>query len=199
LLTNMCKLAAEESGSQTKVLFATCAACHGNQGQGNEQLHAPVLAGLSSDYLVRQLNHFKAKTRGGQNTDVLGAQMMAVTSALSVEQINDLANYIESLAPEAQQVLLEANVKRGQGLYNGSCGACHGSAGEGNKSLHTPRLINQSVDYLTRQILAFQTGQRAYSSDDKYGKQMAMMAKSIQSEKDLTDILAYLQAKNKAD
>ncbi|MDY6983736.1 MAG: c-type cytochrome, partial [Pseudomonadota bacterium] len=39
-------------------LYATCVSCHGANGEGNEALGAPALAGRSDWYLVRQLERF---------------------------------------------------------------------------------------------------------------------------------------------
>jgi cytochrome c553 len=39
--------------------YATCAACHGQQGEGNVAMNAPSLAVLPAWYIARQLEHFK--------------------------------------------------------------------------------------------------------------------------------------------
>ena len=38
--------------------YAVCAACHGAQGEGNQMLNAPRLAGQGAWYIARQLDHF---------------------------------------------------------------------------------------------------------------------------------------------
>ena len=55
-----------------KTLYATCAACHGQQAEGTEALHAPKLAGQEEWYLVRQLQNFKAGIRGADKKDTYG-------------------------------------------------------------------------------------------------------------------------------
>jgi cytochrome c553 len=189
---------AQDVDAKGQRLFQTCAACHDVNGQGNAALQTPAIAGLTADYLSRQIAHFQKQTRGAKN-DPYVMQMQASSQLLRTEQdIEVLTLYLASLAVPQLDIPVEGNVKRGKNLYNGNCGACHGASGEGNISLHAPRLANQSADYLLRQIKAFQAGHRGVQHEDKYGRQMAMMAATINAEQDLPDILSYLQAKNMA-
>jgi cytochrome c oxidase subunit 2 len=55
--------------------FAVCTACHGAQGEGNQMLSAPRLAGQAGWYLKRQLKNFKHGLRGSDANDSYGAQM----------------------------------------------------------------------------------------------------------------------------
>lgn len=90
-----------ERGEQ---LYASCAACHGADGQGNQALNAPRLAGQSDWYLVRQLEAFKAGIRGTNPLDSLGAQMRPMALILPDDQaIRDVVAYINTLEPEARQ------------------------------------------------------------------------------------------------
>src|SRR5262249_16135163 len=50
-------------------IFATCAACHGADGMGNQQTNGPKLAGQSDWYLLAQLIKFKGAVRGGNSTE----------------------------------------------------------------------------------------------------------------------------------
>lgn len=191
---------AAEQLNEGKRLFQGCAVCHGDVGQGNDLLQTPAIAGLRFEYLQRQLTHYKANKRGAKADDPLGAQMQASSNILDTEQDMDaVAHYIANLPITSLTGNIAGNVKRGQSLYNGNCGACHGSKGEGNRALMAPRLAYQSFDYLARQLKAFKAGKRGYSSDDKYGRQMAMMADSINIDKDLADIVSYLQTLKKAN
>lgn len=78
-------------------LYLTCAACHGARAEGNAQLQAPALAARSDWYLVTQLRNFRQGLRGGDERDVHGAQMRAVTANLPDEAIDDVVAYINSL------------------------------------------------------------------------------------------------------
>ncbi|MFT6092712.1 MAG: cytochrome c553 [Pseudohongiellaceae bacterium] len=79
-------------------LYASCAACHGINGEGNELLGAPALAGRNDWYMARQLKLFMSGDRGGNPDDVYGQQMRAGVQALSSEQdINDVLAYVSTM------------------------------------------------------------------------------------------------------
>jgi cytochrome c oxidase subunit II len=81
-----------------KRLYATCAACHGANGEGSLQLNAPSLAGQSDWYLARQLRDFKTGVRGSQPIDVFGMQMKPMAAMLANDQaIDDVVAYIDTL------------------------------------------------------------------------------------------------------
>ena len=46
--------------------------------------------------------------------------------------------------------------------------------------------------YLKRQLENFRTGVRGNHQDDNYGHQMVLMARSLQDEQSVNDLLAYL-------
>lgn len=83
---------------QGKVLYQTCAGCHGQQGEGNPLLNAPRLTGQSDWYLVRQLENFKTGKRGAIPGDTEGAQMRTAVGALKdKEAYHNVVSYINSL------------------------------------------------------------------------------------------------------
>ena len=65
--------------------YATCLACHGPTGAGNEALKAPPIAGQSDWYLLAQLKKFKAGVRGTNPKDVTGGQMRPMSMTLADE------------------------------------------------------------------------------------------------------------------
>jgi cytochrome c oxidase subunit 2 len=79
-------------------LYASCAACHGNRGQGNESLKAPALAGGSDWYQLAQLRNFAQGLRGTEAGDLTGQQMRAAASTLpDAEAAADVVTYIGTL------------------------------------------------------------------------------------------------------
>ena len=81
-----------------KQLYATCAACHGQKGEGNPALNAPKLADQDDWYLVRQLQNYKTGVRGANPKDAYGAQMKPMAAMLANDQaINNVVVYIRSL------------------------------------------------------------------------------------------------------
>jgi len=81
-----------------KTAYATCAACHGANGEGNKALNAPKLAGQHDWYIVRQLQNFKSGLRGADAKDSFGAQMRPMAATLADDAaINNVATYIATL------------------------------------------------------------------------------------------------------
>ncbi|TDJ26645.1 MAG: c-type cytochrome [Gammaproteobacteria bacterium] len=88
----------EGDAAAGKVAYAVCAACHGANAEGLEQLGGPRLAGQEDWYLVRQINNFKLGRRGYHASDIFGAQMKPMASILVDDQaINNVTAYINSL------------------------------------------------------------------------------------------------------
>ena len=56
-------LAQDAQALNVRALAATCANCHGTQGQAVPNASVPGLAGLPASYIVEQMKAFKAGTR----------------------------------------------------------------------------------------------------------------------------------------
>jgi cytochrome c553 len=67
-------------------LAATCANCHGTQGQAVPGATVPGLAGMPASYLVEQMNAFRAGTRPA-------TVMHQIAKGFSETQIDTLAAY----------------------------------------------------------------------------------------------------------
>ncbi|HXG22273.1 MAG TPA: c-type cytochrome [Methylomirabilota bacterium] len=81
-----------------KELYATCIACHGQDGKGNDAVKSPGLIHQADWYFVAQLKKFRDGLRGARNDDPTGAQMRAMTVMLQDEQsLTDLAAYVGTL------------------------------------------------------------------------------------------------------
>ncbi|MBF7729240.1 c-type cytochrome [Pseudomonas sp. N040] len=177
-----------------KALFeATCVACHGAAGQGNPALQAPALAGQQAAYLQRQLLNFRTDLRGTAAGDSGGAQMAPMAKGLADDAaVTAVAEYLASLpAAKATPALTGGDAAQGAKLYQSKCGSCHGGKAEGNPALNSPRLAGQSDVYLQTQFNHFKQGKRGYQQQDRFGRQMRMMANSL-NETELQDVLAYL-------
>ena len=70
--------------------YAACGACHGAQGGGGV---GPALAGQSVEYIVGRLNQYKAGEKVGNQSNLMWGQ----AAGLSDQDINDLAEYIDTL------------------------------------------------------------------------------------------------------
>ncbi len=175
-----------------KQAYQVCAACHGQQGEGNQSLNAPRLAGQAGWYLERQIDAFQKGLRGTRPGDTYGMQMrpmaMTLTDATAVDNV---IAYIESLPDVPAQATIQGDVAAGNAAY-GMCAACHGQQGQGLQQMGGPRLAGQSDWYLKRQIKSFQQGLRGYDPADTFGNQMKPMANILSSDKAIDDVLAYV-------
>ena len=78
--------------------YAVCVACHGANGEGNQALGGPKLAGQNDWYLVRQIKNYKSGLRGYDPADTYGMQMKPMAGILADDKaINDVVAYINTL------------------------------------------------------------------------------------------------------
>jgi cytochrome c oxidase subunit 2 len=177
-----------------KTSYATCAACHGQQGEGNVAMNAPSLAVLPDWYIARQINHFKHGIRGASEADEFGRQMAPMANMLPDDTaIRNVTAYIETLEPGSPADTVSGDPQRGASYY-ATCSACHGARAQGNFALQAPRLAGQDDWYLKRQLEHFRLGVRGANVGDTYGHQMVLMARSLQNEQSINDLLAYLNS-----
>ena len=76
-------------------------------------------------------------------------------------------------------------------IWQGQCAACHGAAGEGNRSLGAPGLTQLSADYIARQLNHFVSGVRGAAAGDNAGKRMALSVANL-SEADIPNLAQLL-------
>jgi cbb3-type cytochrome c oxidase subunit III len=166
---------------------ATCAACHGADGNSNNP-EWPKLAGQNAAYLIKQLQNFKSGER-------VNATMNGMAANLSEQDMEDLAAYFsnqEITRGKADPELVEA----GQALFRGgdlargiaACSACHGAQGAGNPAAGFPALAGQHALYLETQLKAFRSMTRANDP----GQMMRNIAMKM-SDADITAVASYIQ------
>ncbi len=81
--------------------WEVCAACHGQNGEGNETYNAPRLEGQHGWYLKRQLEDFIDGVRGAHEDGPSGQQMASMAATLLTEQaVLDLVAFIGTLSEE---------------------------------------------------------------------------------------------------
>lgn len=151
--------ASDQSAAAGQAKSATCAACHGADGNSVSP-QFPKLAGQNADYIVRELQRFKSGDRKN-------AIMQPMAAPLSTQDMEDLAAWFSSqtVKPgEADPSL----VKAGEAVYRGgdaasgvpACLACHGPDGAGNGPMLIPALSGQHAEYVVSQLQAFANGSR---------------------------------------
>lgn len=172
-------------------IWTTCTACHGDRGQGNPALQAPALAGQYEWYTKRELEQFASGLRGSHSQDAPGQQMRPFAQSLGEEQTSALARFLAGLDAVSQKGSLEGSMMNGSRYYEARCGSCHGPEAEGNEAFQAPNLQGLSASYLERQLRYFQSGVRGNEEDDRYGRQMALMARTI-SDEEWQDVLYFI-------
>lgn len=79
-------------------LFAPCVECHGANGAGNPDRHAPPLTALNDWYIVSSLRLFKDGIRGGSSVDEWGLTMRPMAVGIADDAARaDVAAYIRTL------------------------------------------------------------------------------------------------------
>ena len=117
---------------------------------------------------------------------------IAATALADDAAITKVASYIANLPKTINAAPAPGNLHNGNNLYQGKCGACHGGKAEGNPALKAPRLAGLDAAYIKRQFAHFRDGVRGSDPKDTPGRQMAMMAKTLATDRDLDDIIAFI-------
>ena len=142
-----------------QVKSATCAACHG--ADGNSMMGAwPSIAGQHESYLQTQITAIRDGER-------LAPLMVAFASNLTDQDISDLSAYYanqamtpKSASPESielgQLIYLSGDIDRGLP----ACTACHGPDGRGNPLAGYPSLAGQHAQYTALSLNAYANGTR---------------------------------------
>lgn len=181
-----------------ELFTATCAACHGPQGQGNDELRAPSIAALPAWYVSNQLDHFRAKRRGNDPADAQGLLMAAIAGLLSPQQVKSVARHVETLPRMAPKAPPDANADLAEGrwLYEMRCMECHRYNGSGELVFASPPLIGLQGWYLQAQLEKFRRGLRGAAPEDVNGAKMVLATSHIESDQQLRDVVAFILTLN---
>ena len=171
---------------------ATCAACHGVDGNSATP-DWPSLAGQHSTYIVRQLKAFKNNAR-------VAVAMKPFADMLTDQDMADVAAYFASQKP-APKGADPALVNLGQQIYRGgvpargiaACIACHGPSGDGNPLAAYPRLSGQHAPYVARTLGEYAAGTRR--SDVDLNQMMRNEASGLRDD-EIKALASYVQGLN---
>jgi cytochrome c553 len=173
-----------EAGAQKA---ATCAACHGQDGNSINP-EWPSLAGQHANYIVRSLEAYKD---GSRNNVLMAGQV----TALSEQDMLDLGAYYEAQKPVKRTANPDL-VNRGERLYRGgdidrgisACIACHGPTGRGNPAAKYPMVSGQHAAYTAGQLKAYRAKER--KSDPN---QMMRTISALLNDEDIAAVAEYIQ------
>jgi cytochrome c553 len=167
---------------------ATCAACHGADGNSiNPQW--PNLAGQHAGYTAQQLKAFKEGNR--QNPS-----MAPMVANLTPEDMTALGEHFAAMQPKIGTIGAD-DIAAGETLYRGgnvesgipACMACHGPNGAGNAAANYPSLRGQHAAYTSIQLNAYKQGTRA--GDEK--AIMRTIAEKM-TEAEIESVAKYINA-----
>lgn len=157
-----------------------CVTCHGAEGEGMAAAGFPRLAGLSAEYMKKQLSDFAS----GQRANPI---MQPIAAALSAEETDAVATMLSNKpGPQIERVGRAAPAE-GEGAVLAlrgawernipECVACHGPGGVGVGDAFPP-LAGQPAQYLSAQLTAWQQGTRKNDPNDLMGH----IARSLTAE-----------------
>jgi len=174
--------------------YRVCASCHGQQGEGVENLNGPKLAGQSAWYMKSEILAFKQGLRGSHDEDTYGRQMVPMANTLATDQaIANVIAHIQTFPDEPATATVDGDPQKGQRIYR-VCSYCHGKEGQGVFTMNAPRLAGMSDWYLKRQLANFRDGIRGGHPQDYYGEQMGFMAQTLRRENAIDDVVAYINS-----
>ncbi|RYG35886.1 MAG: c-type cytochrome [Burkholderiales bacterium] len=143
-----------------------CFSCHGLKGEGDAAI--PRLAGLSTGYLVKQLEDFAGRWRDEPT-------MSPIAGRLSDADRLAVADYYATLNVSTDRP--SGSVTGEQTLFHDgdparnikSCSTCHGADGRGG-GLAQPRLAGQTSAYVRAQLTAWKESRRRNDPRDVMGQ-----------------------------
>jgi cytochrome c553 len=164
-------------------LYETCAACHGERGEGVDDGSVPAIAGQHYQVIVKQVTDFRAEVRPN-----LRMRHFADTSHLAYsQQIADVSAHISRLPVNAPATAIPGDVvAHGALVYARRCERCHGATGEGNDESSVPRIAAQHAPYLQRQLEDARPGRR-----DSMIRSHAQFSREL-SDADIALVVQYL-------
>jgi len=167
----------------TGVYGQVCAACHGVNGEGKEELFSPSITGLPVWYIEEQLRKFRSGQRGSHPDDIPGQQMRAISLSLSDIQIKEAAATIAEMPIIlTEPPLAGVDLETARFRFANECMECHRYNGKGEIVFHSAQLISLNRSYLIRQLKNYRDGKRGASEGDLYGVKMVEMASRLTDE-----------------
>ena len=171
-----------------------CAACHGDNAEGNKFQMTGSLASMPRWYLEEQLQKFRDGLRGTHPKDIHGQRMKAVTEALDLDEQIQIIDYLEKIPPVAQKSTMEGDAEWGRELFDVNCAMCHRYNAQGMVGFKSAPLNGQQDWYLLAQMEKFDQRIRGYHDDDTSGHKMHRELDATPSREDRLAILAYISS-----
>lgn len=85
------------AGAGAATYQSLCVTCHGPDGLGIPELHAPPIVQLDDWYLYQELQNFRSGARGTHPADTWGMTMRPNSMALTDQAMQDVVAYVQTL------------------------------------------------------------------------------------------------------
>lgn len=184
-----------------------CAGCHGEYGQGGKQGEYPRIAGMSANFIIKQLELFRDRKRPNlamvefvDDRQMPDGDIFNIAQYLENITLNTRLPAVDETAPDfnAYERLLESkklmqiarapgDIEKGLKLYKRGCSSCHRRDGYGDKRKAVPLLAGQYTNYLWRQVKKLREQIRIHDEDDPDEELL-----NDYTDQQLTDIFAWL-------
>ena len=169
-------------------LFERCAVCHGSKGEKHSLNITKTIAAMKADDVVKILKEYRAGTR---NTYGLGTIMNGQASKLSDEDIDKLANYIESLPPAKVAIEMPKQVKEvdGEKIFS-MCAICHGDKGQKKSLGVSKKIAGMKAKEVVKILKEYRAGTR---STYGYGTMMQGQATKLSGDQ-MNAVAIYIES-----
>ena len=164
-----------------KAKVATCAACHGSDGNSTNP-EWPSIAGQHPEYIYQQLKLIQDGTR---NAPLMVGQL----NNKNDKDLKDMAAYfakqeVTSGKAEVKTYNLGQRIYRGGNAETGvpACAACHGADGAGNPMSLYPSLNGQQKGYVVKALNDYAKGNREGNAQQKIMKEVAALMTDAEKE-----------------
>lgn len=160
-----------------------CALCHSVDGNSH-MAKFPKLAGQPAAYIQKQLHDF---LQGKRTND--GGQMSSIVTEIDVADIESIAQWFASQeAPPPADA--DQDTSAGKQLYTDlGCSACHLTGEQVENDLRVPYLTSQHAQYLTKQLMDFQQGNRSHINVTSVKEKISAL-----TENEINELVTYLAA-----
>lgn len=169
---------AQDDAAKIKEKAATCAACHGPNGNSDNPQY-PILAGQSWRYIYIQLKDFQE----GRRSDPL---MSPMAKDLSRDEMIALGNYFAAQKPAPIKFKADpARVEKGRKIADAVlCPMCHLGGFVGQNEI--PRVAGQYPEYIRKQLSDFKARRRTNDAGN-----MTSVAGTL-SDDDIESLAQYI-------
>ncbi len=191
LLLPLGSLQAAEADAELLHKYDFCLVCHGYDGQGNDIVAAPALAGIEPWYIAQALQSYWEASR---HTSASAMEMQSAARMISPDDLGEVQMLVRQFVPRTplQATAAAEQLQRGAQTYAQYCAACHGTNAEGNQQLAAPGLKRLNSWYLAATWKAYLAGGRGDDNASLAARQMRQFSLTLPANVAIDDLIAFI-------